>query len=43
MQKLEAELSALTSRAALLEGKRLAAQGVLDEAVQGSTTNLRRR
>lgn len=34
MQKLKAELSALTSRAALLEGKRVAAQGVLDMAVQ---------
>jgi len=34
MQKLEAELSALTSRAALLEGKRVAAQGVLDAAIE---------
>jgi hypothetical protein len=34
MQKLQAELSALTSRAVLLEGRRIAAQGVLDVAVQ---------
>lgn len=34
MQNLKAELSALTSRAALLEGKRQAAQGVLDEALE---------
>ena len=34
MQKFEAELSALTSRAALLDGKRVAAQGMLDIALE---------
>ena len=34
MQKLEAELAALASRAALLEGKRVAAQGTLDIALE---------
>ncbi|KJC37149.1 hypothetical protein UP09_28305 [Bradyrhizobium sp. LTSP885] len=40
MQKLEAELSALTSRAALLEGKRVAAQSALTAALEARQTLL---